>query len=145
MLNAALYPKGAPLAPARRPPATAEPAPTAADIRPPRRLRCQGRAADAAAPASSRRTARRLTAIVQIQVKRADGAKLKAAVKAAKLSKSIKRKLRTRRPRPRSRWSIKGVRTSDEHARKAWVSRIKNGLDRRKVKPIYALRLATQP
>ena len=34
---------------------------------------------------------------------------------------------------------IKGVRTSDEHARKPWVSRLRKELDRRKVKPVYAL------
>ena len=60
-------------------------------------------------------------------------------MKAAKLSKSIKRKLRYTTTRTSVTLTIKGVRTSDEHARKDWVSRIKNGLDRRKVKPIYAL------
>ena len=76
---------------------------------------------------------------LKIKVKRSDAAKLKAAVKAAKLSKSIKRKLRYTTTKTSVTLVVKGVRTSDEHARKAWVSRIKHGLDRRKVKPIYAL------
>jgi hypothetical protein len=76
---------------------------------------------------------------LKIKVKRSDAKKLKAAVKAAKLSKSVKRKLRYTTTKTSVTLVVKGVRTTDEHARKEWVSRIKNGLDRRKVKPIYAL------
>ena len=76
---------------------------------------------------------------LRIQVKRADAAKLKAAVKAARLSKSVKRKLKYSTTKKTVTLVIKGVRTSDEHARKAWVSRLRKELDRRKVKPVYAL------
>ena len=87
-------------------------------------------------------TASHLTAYpadLKIQVKRKDSAKLKAAVKSAKLSKSLKKKLTYRTTKTTVTLVIKGVRTKDEHARKHWVSKIRNGLDRRKVKPIYAL------
>jgi hypothetical protein len=60
-------------------------------------------------------------------------------VKAAKLSKSIQRKVKYTTTKTTVTLTIKGVRTSDEHARKAWVSRLRNGLDRRKVKPLSAL------
>jgi len=76
---------------------------------------------------------------VRIQVKRADGAKLKAAVKAAKLSKSINKKVKFSTTKKTVTLVIKNVRTSDEHARKSWVSRITHQLDRRKVDPLYAL------
>ena len=93
MLNAALYPKGDAIAaeravagrrpsrPRRRPTITpaAEPAAKAKLADPGTRV---GRSS--AAPIA--------TAMSASQVKRADAAKLKAAVKAAKLSKSIKRK-----------------------------------------------------
>ena len=135
VLNAALYPKGAPLAPSPATPETAKPAPAAADIKAatvaPGKATTKGRAGVKPSKASDRD--------LKIKVKRSDAAKLKAAVKAAKLSKSIKRKLRYTTTKTSVTLVVKGVRTSDEHARKAWVSRIKNGLDRRKVKPIYAL------
>ena len=130
-----LYPKGAAL---ERSPATtesAQPAPTAAEINAPAaaapKATTNGRAG-VKAPAISDRDLR-------IQVKRADAAKLKAAVKAARLSKSVKRKLKYSTTKKTVTLVIKGVRTSDEHARKAWVSRLRKELDRRKVKPVYAL------
>jgi hypothetical protein len=76
---------------------------------------------------------------VRITVKRSDSAKLKAAVKGAKLSKSLKRKLSYSSTKTTVTLVIKGVRTSDEHARKTWVSNITKGLDRRKVKVVAAL------
>ena len=66
-------------------------------------------------------------------------AKLKAAVKSANLSKSLKKKLRYATTKSSVTLIVKGVRTSDEHARKDWVSRVRDGLERRKVKVISAL------
>ena len=57
-------------------------------------------------------------------------------MKSARLSKSIKRKLRYTTTKTTVTLIIKGVRTGDEHARKAWVSRLTKGLDRRKVNPL---------
>jgi Zinc carboxypeptidase len=135
VLNAALYPKGAALEPSPATRESAQPAPTAAEIR----------AAPAAAPKATTtgRAGVKAPAIsdrdLRIQVKRADAAKLKAAVKAAHLSKSVKRKLKYSTTKKTVTLVIKGVRTSDEHARKAWVSRLRKELDRRKVTPVYAL------
>jgi hypothetical protein len=133
VLNAVLYPKGQALAPSAPTPESAEPAPLATEIK----------AATVAPVKAGAGAGVRKSAIsdrdLKIQVKRADAAKLKAAVKSAKLSKAIKRKLKYTTTKTTVTLTIKGVRTSDEHARKAWVSRLKNGLDRRKVKPVYAL------
>jgi hypothetical protein len=137
VLNAALYPKGAP-APAAAPnAASAAPAPAVSEIK--------AVAAPVAAvklPEAGRapvRATSRADRDVRITVKRADSKKLKAAVKAAKLSKSIKRKLSYRTTKTTVTLIVKGVRTSDEHARKTWVSRVSKGLDRRKVKVVSAL------
>ena len=59
--------------------------------------------------------------------------------RSANLSKSLKRKLSYTTTKTSVTLVIKGVRTGDEHARKSWVSRITQGLDRRKVKPLGAL------
>ena len=76
---------------------------------------------------------------MRIAVKRADGAKLKAAVKAAKLSKSVKRNVRYTTTKTSVTLIVKGARTSNEHARRAWVSRIQVALSKRKVTPIYGV------
>ena len=60
-------------------------------------------------------------------------------MKAAKLSKSLKKKLKYTTTKTTVTLVVKGVRTTDEHARKTWVSRITQQLDRRKVDPLYAL------
>jgi hypothetical protein len=135
VLNAALYPKGAALEPSPPTPESAGPAVSAADIAP---------ASPPAAklPTTARGGVKAVTISdrdLKIRVKRADKTKLKAAVKAAKLSKSIKRKVKYTATRTSVTLTIKGVRTSNEHARKAWVSRLRNELDRRKVKPVYAI------
>jgi hypothetical protein len=135
VLNAVLYPKGAALAPAPASEKTATAAPQASDIKP--------AAVAPGKPTTAGRAGVKPSAIsdtdVRIKVKRADAAKLKAAVKSARLSKSITRKLRYSTTRTSVTLIVKGVRTSNEHTRKAWVSRLKTGLDRRKVTPIYAL------
>ena len=137
VLNAALYPKGAQIGSPAPSAVSAAPAPEADEIKAvaapvaAAKLPVAGRA-----PVKAGSTADR---DVRITVKRADGAKLKAAVKSAKLSKSLKRKLRYTRTKTSVTLVIKGVRTGDEHARKRWVSRITKGLDRRKVNPLGAL------
>ena len=140
VLNAALYPKGAVIGGSQPTPESAEPAPSAADIAPVAepiaKAELPKAGAKARAPIKAGSTADR---DVRISVKRADGAKLKAAVKAANLSKSLKKKLKYTTTKTSVTLVVKGVRTSDEHARKTWVSRITKQLDRRKVDPLYAL------
>ena len=133
VLNAALYPKGAAIGSPAPSPVSAAPAPRRARSRPPRPRSPTAKLPEAGrAPVKAGSKADR---DVRITVKRADGAKLKAAVKAANLSKSIKRKVSYTTTKTAVTLVIKGVRTGDEHARKSWVSRITQGLDRRKVKP----------
>ncbi len=137
VLNAALYPKGAQIGSPAPSAASAAPAPEADQIKAvaapiaAAKLPVTGRA-----PVKAGSTADR---DVRITVKRADSAKLKAAVKSANLSKSLKRKLSYKTTKTSVTLVIKGVRTGDEHARKSWVSRITQGLDRRKVTPLGAL------
>jgi hypothetical protein len=76
---------------------------------------------------------------LRIEVKRKDGARLKAAVRAAKLSKKIRHKARYVTTKRTVTFLVKGVRTRNEHARKAWVGRLRHALDKRRVDPIYAL------
>jgi hypothetical protein len=141
VLNGALYPKGAVIGAAAPTPETAQPAPALAAIAPAAapiataQLPKAGQT-KALAPVKAGSKADR---DVRIQVKRKDAKKLKAAVKAAKLSKAIKRKLKYRTTKRTVTLVIKGVRTSDEHTRKTWVSRITKQLDRRHVDPLYAL------
>jgi hypothetical protein len=137
VLNAALYPKGAPMPAAAPSPASAAPAPEANEIAPVAEPVPAAKLPEAAkAPVHTGSKADR---DVRITVKRADSAKLKAAVKSANLSKSLKRKLSYKTTKTQVTLVIKGVRTGDEHARKTWVSRITQGLDRRKVTPLGAL------
>ena len=137
VLNAALYPKGATLAAAAPTKQSAAPAPAAAEVKavaaplPKAELPTTPRAAVRAVSRADRD--------VRITVKRSDRAKLKAAVKGAKLSKSIKRKLSYKTTKTTVTLVVKGVRTSNEHARKTWVSKITQGLDRRKVRVVSAL------
>ena len=138
VLNAALYPKGATIG---------APAPSPASVSRPRRRR----RSRPSRPRSRRPTCRRRRAPrcarrrrptrgdVRITVKRTDSAKLKAAVKGARLNKSIAKKLSYSSTKTTVTLVIKGVRTNDEHARKTWVSNITQGLDRRKVKVVAAL------
>ena len=137
VLNAALYPIGAAIAAGEPSPATAKDAPSLAAVTP--------AAPEVMHPAAQVKNApvgkpvANADRDVRIRVKRADGAKLKAAVKAAKLSKSIRARLSYVTTKTTVTVIVKGVRTSDEHARRPWVSRIQVGLTHRKVTPIYAL------
>lgn len=136
VLNAVLYPRGAAL--------------PAAPGAPPRRAVSAGTATDAgitpaAAPVpvakrASTKEARPLAAVsttdrdVRITVARKALPKLKAAVSAARLPKGVKRKLRYVVTAKRATLVIKGVRTSDEHGRKAYVGRITQRLKSQRVK-----------
>ncbi|HWK27141.1 MAG TPA: M14 family zinc carboxypeptidase [Solirubrobacter sp.] len=139
-LNAALYPKGATIGGTAPTPESAQPAPQLTAIAPAAAPIAKADLPKVGAKASAPvKAVSRADRDVRIRVKRADGAKLKAAVKAAHLSKSVKRKLRYSTTKSSVTLVIKGVRTSDEHARKTWVGRITKQLDRRKVDPLYAL------
>jgi hypothetical protein len=133
VLNAALYPKGAAVTASAPTPASAAPAPEAARI-----------AAAAPAPKATRvQTAVKKSKVsdrdVKIQVKRKDAAKLKLAVKRTKLSKAIRKKISYRTTKTTVTLVIKGVRTSNEHTREQWVGELRNQIQRRGVKVIYAL------
>jgi hypothetical protein len=136
VLNAALYPMGAEIAATEPSPATAGPAPAA--IAPAAAPEAKKALAKSVSRKNSR-TAKAVTRDVLIRVKRADAAKLKAAVKKAKLSKSVAKKVSYRTTRTTVTLVVKGARTSNEHARRAWVSRIQNALTKSKVKAIDAL------
>jgi hypothetical protein len=60
-------------------------------------------------------------------------------VKTAKLSRSIRKKISYTTSKTTVTLIVKGVRTNDEHARRAWVSRIQNGLKARNVRPIFGI------
>ena len=70
---------------------------------------------------------------------RSSPAQTQCSVRAANLSTKVKRNLRYSTTRSSVTLIVKNARTSNEHTRKDWVSRVVNGLDRRKVKPISAL------
>jgi hypothetical protein len=137
VLNAVLFPKGGVVTGAAPTPASAAPAPQAAAIAPVAAPVTGSSAAEAVrAPVTKVHATDR---DVRIKVKRRDGKKLKAAVRAANLSTKVKRNLRYSTTRSSVTLIVKNARTSNEHTRKDWVSRVVNGLDRRKVKPISAL------
>ena len=56
-------------------------------------------------------------------------------MRAANLSTKVKRNLRYSTTKRSVTLIVKGARTSNEHTRKDWVSRVVSGLDRRKVTP----------
>jgi hypothetical protein len=134
VLNAALYPAGAALAAAPASEKTAQAAPTAGEIAP-----ASVAPAKVAAKVAATKQSKVSDRDVRIQVKRKDAAKLKQAVKRTKLSKAIRKKISYKTTKTTVTLVIKGVRTSNEHAREQWVGELRHQLDRRKVKPIYAL------
>jgi hypothetical protein len=139
VLNAAMYPKGADIPATAPSPLTEQPAPSAAAIK----------AAAPALPAAQVRAALHPVVVataqgnpdrdVRIRVKRADGAKLRAAVKSAKLSHKLRKRTRYVTARRTVTLIVKGARVNNGHARPVWLGRIQRGLDRRHVTPLYAL------
>jgi hypothetical protein len=75
---------------------------------------------------------------LRITVRRADGAALRKAVKAAHLSKRLSTRVRYRTTKSRVTLVMANVRTSDTHARELWVGRIMGGLSKRGVKALSA-------
>ncbi len=130
VLNGVLYPIGSPIAPSASqtqalaaeqpatPPIAASKLPTAK-----------------AAPDKGGRDANR---DLQIKVRRSEGAKLKAAVKAAHLPKRLQKLVRYTTTKLSVTLKMKNVRTSDTHARERWVGRIMGGLSQRRVKALAA-------
>ena len=141
VLNAALYPIGAEIPPSAPSAETAQPAPTIDEVTPASEplpaAKLRSLTSHASAPDSA--PTRAADRDVRIRVKRADAAKLKAAVKTAKLSRSIRKKISYTTSKTTVTLIVKGVRTNDEHARRAWVSRIQNGLKARNVRPIFGI------
>lgn len=132
VLNAALYPKGAVIAPSAPSAESAEPAPEATEIK----AAVVTTQATATLPAVKK--AENADRNVRITVKRSQAAKLKLAVKVAKLSKSVKKKVSYSKTKTTYTLTVKGARTSDEHARKAWVARVTGALESMKVRPVSA-------
>ena len=76
---------------------------------------------------------------VRIQVARKHAAELKRAVRAAKLPKATRKKVRYVRSGRTLTLVVKGARTSaNDHTRGEWVRRIVGRLDRRGVKVLSA-------
>ena len=76
---------------------------------------------------------------VRIQVARKHAAKLKRAVKAAKLPKTTRKQVRYVRSGRTVTLVVKGARRStNDHARGEWVRRIVGRLDKRGVKVLFA-------
>jgi hypothetical protein len=75
---------------------------------------------------------------VRITVKRGQSATLKTVVKQARLSKSLRAKVRYTHTKTTTTLVMRNVRNDDPHARKAWVVRIMDGLAKRKIRALSA-------
>ena len=75
---------------------------------------------------------------VRITVKRSQSGALKAAVKKARLSKSLAKKVKYTYTAKTATMVVRGVRNDDPHARKVWVIRIMDTLAKGKIKPLQA-------
>jgi hypothetical protein len=129
VLNSLLYPTTAALPPGTTlKPAQAEPAaePIAAAKLP-------------AVKARAVRTSHNADRDVRIQVARKNGAKLKRAVRAAKLPKAARKRVRYVKAKRTVTLVVRSARTaSNDHRRGEWVRRIVGRLDRRGVKVLFA-------
>ncbi len=76
---------------------------------------------------------RNTVADLMITVKNGDAKKLRAAVKAAKLSKSLRAKVRYTHTKKTTTLVMRNVRHSDAHVRPLWIVKITNGLAKRSV------------
>ena len=129
VLNAVLYPLGAELPAAAATRSTAQPAAT--EVKP-----LSTPLAAKKLPAVASRPAKKVAAPdkhVIIRVARKQGGKLRAAVKAAKLSKSLRKRVSYKVTKTTVTLTVKNVRTADAHARQMWVARIMGGLKKRGV------------
>lgn len=139
VLNAILYPTGAtiPAAPGSRESGEKAAAEAVAEALAPK----ADPVAKAELPAVVSRPAPKPAATdrdVRIVIRKAQLRPLKSAVKAAKLSKGVRSKIRYVKAGSRITFVVKGVRTSDEHARKPWVARLMGELQARRIKPVIA-------
>ena len=76
---------------------------------------------------------------VRIQVARKHGAKLKRAVRAAKLPKSVRKRVRYVKSRRTVTLVVRGARTAtNDHKRGQWVRRIMGRLNKAHVRVVYA-------
>ncbi|MDO8187070.1 M14 family zinc carboxypeptidase [Conexibacter sp. JD483] len=129
VLNSVLYPLGAALPATAASRETAKPA--AEQVKP--------AAAPVAAkklPAVTSRPTKKVASIdkhVMIRVTRKQGPKLRAAVKTAKLSKSVRKRVSYKVTKTTVTLTVKNVRTADAHERQMWVARIMGGLKQRGV------------
>jgi hypothetical protein len=89
-------------------------------------------------PAAAVRVAANPDRDVRIRVKRADGRKLRSAVRAAKLNRTLRKRTRYVTTRRTVTLVVKGARANAGHARPVWLSRIQRGLDKRHVSPLSA-------
>ncbi len=128
VLNAVLYPLAAPVAAAPASRADAGPAPTSAQVDP-----VAAPVAKAALPSAklSRPVAvdSKVDRDVRITVKKALAPRLKLAVKLAKLSKAVRKKVRYVNGKGTVTLVIKGVRTSNEHTRQGYMRRLLGGMN----------------
>jgi hypothetical protein len=130
VLNALLYPADFTLPPSAAMRATAAPAATAlAPLAAP--LAKQRLPAVGPRPAKARGS---LGRHVLIRVARKDARKLRAAVRAAKLSTRLRERVSYKPTSTTMTLVVRNVRTADEHARRTWVSRIMGGLKQRAVR-----------
>jgi hypothetical protein len=139
VLNAALYPKGGDIPPVAPSAQTAKAAPVAAAVKPatPAVPAAKLRAV-VSHPAAAVRVAANPDRDVRIRVKRADGRKLRSAVRAAKLNRTLRKRTRYVTTRRTVTLVVKGARANAGHARPVWLSRIQRGLDKRHVSPLSA-------
>ncbi len=75
---------------------------------------------------------------LRVVVKRTQSKQLKAAVKSARLSKSLRKKVRYVYSAKTATLVMRNVRSDDPHARNAWVIRLMDNLAKRKVRAISA-------
>jgi hypothetical protein len=130
VLNALLYPTTAAQPPAARLVAAERAEPLAEPLR---------AAQLPAVVARPVRAARGTDRDVRIQVARKYSAKLKRAVKAAKLPKKLRKKVRYVRSGKTITLVVKGARrVNNDHARGEWVRRIVGRLDKRGVRVLFA-------
>lgn len=129
VLNSVLYPLGSEIAPSAVTRETAKPAaesvaPVAQPIAAPKL---------AAVKTRPLKATRSIDRDVFIRVARKDAGKLRASVKAAKLTKGLRKRISYTSTTKTVTLTVRNVRTADDHARQVWVSSIMGGLKHRRV------------
>ncbi|MDO8210288.1 M14 family zinc carboxypeptidase [Conexibacter sp. CPCC 206217] len=136
VLNSILYPLGASLPASAASRDTAKPAPTVDEIKP-----VAAPVAAAKLPAVKSRPVRVIVKTdknVYITVKRKDARKLRQSVKAAKLTKSVRKRVSYQWKKKTVTLVVKNVRTANDHERAPWVASVMGNLKHRKVAPLTA-------